>query len=106
MKAAAVNSQVITSNPLEAPYRFDHAFPPDHLVHRFAEYAAEGTDAAIEYHEANGLSLISAALPGVRAELAPYPNGLPVNLYVLLLGDSTVSRKSTSNDIRRDVQVK
>jgi len=47
---------------------------------------------------------VAAATPTVRAQLGPYPNGLPTNLYLLLLGDSTTSRKSTSKDLARDVQ--
>jgi hypothetical protein len=90
--------------PMERPYTFDSAFDDDHFVSRWLAYASERTDAAHEYHEAAALALLAAATPTVRARLAPYPGGLPTNLYVLLLGDSTTSRKSTTKDLARDVQ--
>jgi hypothetical protein len=87
-----------------ASYTFASAVPAMHFVARWIQYASGRTDAAHEYHEAAALCLLAAATPTVRARLAPYPNGLPTNLYLLLLGDSTTSRKSTSKDLARDVQ--
>ena len=86
------------------PYRFAPAVPRDHFLSRWISYAASRTDAAHEYHEAAALVLLASATPTVRARLAPYPHGLPTNLFVLLVGDSTTSRKSTSKDLSRDVQ--
>ena len=40
--------------------------------------------------------LLAAATPGVKARLASHRRGLGTNLYLLLIGDSTRSRKSTS----------
>lgn len=76
----------------------------DHYLTRWIEYAGMRTDAAPEYHEAGALTLLSSATPNVRAQLAPYPKGLPTNLYVLVIGSSTISRKSTSQSFARDVQ--
>lgn len=86
-----------------APYAFGAALPRDHFVSRFVNYAAGRTDAAHEYHELGGLILLAAATPRLRAQLAPYPHGLATNLYGILLGDSTGSRKTTSKDLARDI---
>ena len=88
--------------PAEAPYQ--SPCPPDHYLSQWVAYAQARTDAAPEYHEAAALVLLAAATPGVRARLAPYPGGLPTNLYILMIGDSTTSRKSTSLGFGRDVQ--
>lgn len=93
-----------TPEPAPASYVFAPAAPEDHFVGRWIAYTSGRTDAAHEYHEAAGLVLLAAATPRLRARLAPYPNGLATNLYVLLLGDSTTSRKSTTKDFARDVQ--
>jgi hypothetical protein len=78
--------------------------PGDHFLKRWIEYAGMRTDAAREYHEAAALVLLAGATPNVRARLAPYPRGLPTNLYALMIGDSTTSRKSTSESFARDAQ--
>lgn len=79
-----------------ADYRFESAFPPGHFVARYVEYASQLTDAAHEYHEALGVALLSACTPGLRARLSAWPNGLATNLYMVMVGSSTRSRKSTA----------
>src|SRR5262249_1949893 len=86
------------------PYRFASAFPAEHFVSHFIAYAAQRTDAAHEYHEATALILLASATPNVRAPLAQYADGLPTNLYLIIIGDTTKSRKSTSKNIGRDLQ--
>jgi len=84
-------------------YQFNTPFPPGHFVADYIAYAAQRTDAAHEYHEAAALALLALATPGIRARLAPYPHGLPTNLYLLLIGDSTRSRKSTAISLATDI---
>ncbi len=88
---------------MSAKYRFETPFPKGHFVRDYLEYAAKRTDASHAYHEAAGLALLALATPNVRAHLAPYPYGLPTNLYLLLVGDSTRSRKSTAINLATDV---
>jgi hypothetical protein len=83
----------------ETPFEFNPAFAPGTFVADYIEYASMLTDASPEYHEAAALTLISTLAHGIRAELAPYPSGLPVNLYLSLVGGSTRSRKSTAQAI-------
>jgi hypothetical protein len=85
--------------PEPSKYEFEHAFPADHWISQYIEYASLQTDAALEYHEATALSVIATVTAGVRCQLAPWPEGLPCNLYLLLAGPSTRSRKSTARRI-------
>jgi hypothetical protein len=86
------------------PYHFAAAFPAQHFVSEYVTYAAERTDAALEYHELGGLILLAMSTPAIRAQLAPYPGGLPTNLYGIIIGESTVSRKSTAKALVQEIQ--
>jgi putative DNA primase/helicase len=77
-------------------YAFTFPCGDDHYLTRWIKYAAKRTDAAYEYHEAVALIQLAAATPNLRAHLAQSAYGLAGNLYLLIIGDSTVSRKSTS----------
>lgn len=76
---------------------------PDHFISKWIDYGIARTDASPEYHEAAALVLLASATPGVRVKLAQYPQGLPTNLYCLVIGDSTTSRKSTATGFARDI---
>ncbi|MCR4338771.1 MAG: YfjI family protein, partial [Gemmatimonadaceae bacterium] len=80
----------------EPEYHFVHAFPEGHFVRRYVEWASELIDAPWEYHEASALLLLAAATPSVKAPLTAHRQGLGTNLYMLIVGDSTSSRKSTA----------
>jgi hypothetical protein len=90
--------------PAAAPYVFDPAFPLEHFIGQVIAYVGARTDAAFEYAEAAALVLLAAATAGIKARLAPYPHGLSTNLYVLGIGDSTRSRKSTTAGFIRHLQ--
>ncbi len=78
---------------------WDSAFPDNHFVTRYIAFASRQTSASPAYHEAAALSLLSIATHQVRAFLSPYPAGLKTNLYLLLVGASSRTYKSTSQDI-------
>lgn len=86
------------------PYHFTAAFPAQHFVSEYVTYAAERTDAALEYHELGALILLAMNTPAIRAQLAPYPGGLPTNLYGVIIGESTISRKSTAKALVQEIQ--
>lgn len=88
------------------PYTFASACGDDHFVTRWMTYGNSRTDASHAFHEAAGLGLLASATPRVRARLREYPNGLATNLDLLFLGDSTSSRKTTSQNFARDVQAR
>ncbi len=80
------------------------SLPDDHYVRRYTRYAQSRTDAPPEYHEALAVLQLSAAVGrGVRIPLASKPDGMRCNLLILLLGDSTLFRKSTSQDLATDL---
>ena len=89
--------------PPSEPYTFTPAFEPTHFVSQMIAYASTCTDAAHEYHEAAALILLASVTPNVRARLRPYPSGLPTAFYALFMGDSTISRKSTSKNLAKDL---
>ena len=77
-------------------YHFDHGWPSDGFVGRYISWASNQTDAPHEYHEAAALSLLASCSPNVRTFFPPWPTGLATNLYLLIVGGTTASRKSTS----------
>ena len=105
----AVTELNVTSPPMDSPgstlapasptYIYEPALPSEHFVSRYVEYGSMLTDAAAEYHEAAALFLLSCVTPGVRIELAPFPDGLHTNLYLGIVGESSKSRKSTVQQI-------
>lgn len=101
--ARQISMEQINSITVEEPtpevYSFKPAFPQGHFVTDYIKYAELQTDAPREYHEAGALSLIALVTPSTRGSLAPYPSGLPTNLYSVLVGGTTRSRKSTAQRI-------
>lgn len=95
--------EVVHQTTAAAVYHFTPAFGQDHFVSRYVDYASQMTDAAAEYHEACALTLLAICTPFVKAKLAPFPDGLKTNLYLMLCGQSTRSRKSTSQRIATDL---
>ncbi len=87
-------------------YRFDHGWPAGHFVSRYIAYCAARTDASHEYHEAAALALLAAATPNVRTVLDPWPDGIATNLYLILIGSTTSSRKSTALSFARSMMMK
>jgi len=83
------------------PYK--SPLPDDHFVSAYVRYASEQTDASPEYHEACALTLLATATAPARVALAPYPGGLHTNLYLVLVGSTTRSRKSTAQNIATDI---
>lgn len=86
-------------------YNFQHnVTDTDNWIYKYIMYAQERTDAAWDYHEAMALSLIATATYGLRMEMPHVPDGLKTNLYLILFGPSTFSRKSTAMEIGKDIQ--
>ena len=71
------------------------------LVGLYCAYAERQTDASRDYHEAVILGLLAALVGDTRADLSVGP--LPLNLYLVLVGPSTTSRKSTSQKIGKEL---
>ena len=82
-----------------AGYAFAPALGPEHMVARFIEYVGAVCDAPSEYAEAAALSLLATVTSGMRISLAHIPDGLRTNLYLALVGPSSIARKSTVQQI-------
>jgi putative DNA primase/helicase len=96
---AELKESAAESPPTQAevkPYAFITPCGENHYITKWVEYASQRTDAAHEYHEAAALIQLAAGTPNMRAQLAQTPYGLGGNLYFLIIGNSTTSRKSTA----------
>ena len=72
------------------------------FIDLYKEWACEATDAIAEFHELSAMVMLSSILAAsVRLETS-YGNITP-NLWGLVLGDSTVTRKSTSMKMAVDL---
>lgn len=65
------------------------------FLDKWNTFFAKATDASTEYGEAAGLSVLSTLTLGRRV-LAGGPSGIPPNLFLMLVGESSVARKSTT----------
>jgi len=69
---------------------------------QYIEYAAQRTDAPREFHEAVGLAIMSGAV-GRKIYLQASTGVVYPALWVLLIADSTLYRKSTALDLGREL---
>jgi len=83
-------------------YSFSAIFPVGHFVGDYVTYWGHCTDAPREYHEVCALVLLAMATSDVRFDF-PFEPGLRTNLYVLLIGETTRSKKSSAKNIARDI---
>lgn len=105
-KAASALNQVLPPPVVsvqESEYSFSNAFPEEHFITEYINYAGLQTDAPREYHEACGLGLAALCTPISRGNLAPYGGNLSTNLYAILVGSTTRSRKSTAQRIAQSL---
>lgn len=86
------------------PYKFEQATSPGNFITKYVEYASKCCDASYEFHEAHALSLLSAASYGLMLDLPIHPGGLRPNLYFLIVGSSSFTRKSTAMKIAKELQ--
>jgi len=74
------------------------------FVEEYIKWASARTDAAPVYHEASAFLILSALLSrSIRLPTSFAPNGIVPNLWFLILGDTTLTRKSTSMDMATDI---
>lgn len=68
------------------------------FIDRYCAWARKKTDGAIEYQVASAFTILSAALSDIGAA-APRYGKMGLNLWFMLLGETTRSRKSTSRQL-------
>jgi hypothetical protein len=72
------------------------------FVDEYTAYAAKRTDAPSAFHEALALAMLSVVV-GRRAVLHLANGDVYPSLWILILADSTLYRKSTAMDLARDM---
>lgn len=80
-------------------YEFDFATPDDNFITRYVRYASLRTDASWDFHEAAACWILGVCGKRIRGRFVQYVNGIPTNLYIMLVGTTTRSRKTTSLNI-------
>ena len=68
------------------------------FVDKYCEWAGKKTDGAVEYQIAGAFTILSAAFSDIGAA-APKYGKMGLNLWFMLLGETTRSRKSTSRSL-------
>ena len=76
-------------------WEFQNVFPEGHFLHEYINYMTDTTDAYPEYHLGTGLFLLSVSTDRMVEISHPIEN-LSLNLWIQIMGRSTISRKSTS----------
>lgn len=72
------------------------------FIERYIKWAEGLGDAAVQYHQAGAFTILSALLSGKVHLPTSFGNIVP-NLWFMILGDTTLTRKSTSMDIATDL---
>lgn len=77
------------------------ALPTFGFLRKYVDYAAECTDANLVYHLATGLSLLTQTIPiSLNVQFGAHLYG---NLYSLIVGESSSSKKTTAINIGRNL---
>jgi hypothetical protein len=72
------------------------------FVEEYIEWASSLGDAATQYHQAGAFTILSALLSG-RVTLPTSYGPVVPNLWFMILGDTTLTRKTTAMDIAMDL---
>lgn len=72
------------------------------FIERYIQWASSLGDAAPEYHQAGAFILLSALLAG-NVRLPTSYGSVALNLWFMILGTTTLTRKSTSMDIATEL---
>jgi hypothetical protein len=75
---------------------------PAGFLERYQDWAKKRTDAPVEFHTGGALMALSVTLSDRLAIPTQFASVRP-NLWVLLLADSTISRKSTSMNLAEEI---
>ena len=84
----------VATKPRYHKLRLD--LPKEHFVRRYVEHYSAMTDAYPDYHYVSALAMLSAAANGILQVRMKNFGGLKTNLWFLMLGQSSFSRKSTA----------
>lgn len=80
----------------------EHAAKTVTIIEDYIEWAKSLGDAAWQYHQAGGFTLLSSVLASY-VKLPTSFGTMKLNLWFLLMGDTTLTRKTTAMDIAMDL---
>jgi len=72
---------------------------PETIIDTYKEWAVSATDAVEEYHELSSVVLLSALMSKTLRLHSNLPFNLIPNIWGMILGDSTLTRKTTAMDM-------
>lgn len=107
LKAKAKQSRELEKNksikPLEMPALVDDNYRPVYnFVTQYRAWAAQATDAVSDYHDLSAFMILSALVSSSVKCVTSWGTVYP-NLWGLVLGDSTLTRKSTAMRMAMDL---
>jgi hypothetical protein len=94
LKQKNIQVAVGVAKPLILPTLYE-GDPPTSIVDEYKEWAVEATDAVTEYHELSCTMLLSSLMSSGLYLETSFGKVIP-NLWGLILGDSTLTRKTTA----------
>lgn len=101
------NLTLITANfkPLSMPQLVDMDGPiqDDLFIDRYRTWACEATDAVEEFHDLSAVILLSSIIANSVRLATSYDSAMVPNLWGMILGDSTLSRKTTAMRMVTDI---
>lgn len=102
IKAKAINTRAVATfgdfKPLSMPQLVDHNLKFTNFVTEYSDWGAKATDAVPEYHQLCGFMILSALMAsGLKLE-ASFGKLVP-NIWGMILGDSTLTRKTTAMEL-------
>jgi hypothetical protein len=72
------------------------------FVERYIKWAANATDAAVQYHQASAFTILSSVLSSNYKLQTSFGTIIP-NLWFMILANTTITRKSTAMDLGMDL---
>jgi ribosomal protein S25 len=108
VKAASQHEQFRIYSPRFKPLQFPVIFDPDKtivedtFVDRYRAWGVEATDAIEQFHDLSAMILLSTIVANSVKLMTSYGPMVP-NLWGMILGDSTLSRKTTAMRMVTDI---
>lgn len=72
------------------------------FVEEYVQYGAKASDAAAQYHQAGAFVILSSAIAS-HVNLPTSHGIMPLNLWFMILADTTLTRKSTSMEMATSI---
>jgi Protein of unknown function (DUF3987)/RepB DNA-primase N-terminal domain len=95
---------ILGVKPFEMPNLVEQQEADHEFLTQYKTWAAKITDAPTEYHELGFFIMLSAVLSDLISVKTSFaPEGMGLNLWGLVLGTSTLTRKTTAMNLVKDI---